>query len=135
MFSGGYLQVAYTLTGENRAYDKRLGTLAREYFGNDGPYEKAFLVRDADGHLCWGLGAWEIAARYSYLTLNDGTGINRIQGGDMDGVTLGLNWYLNNNLNVMFDYVYDNRYDMNTVGSVTPSGHVHGLGARVQFQF
>ena len=29
MFNGGYIQVAYTLTGENRAYDKRLGTLAR----------------------------------------------------------------------------------------------------------
>ena len=58
-------QVAYTLTGENRAYDKRLGTLAREYFGHPGPYEKAFLVRDENGRLCWGMGAWELAARYS----------------------------------------------------------------------
>ena len=36
---------------------------------------------------------------------------------------MGLNWYVNNNLNVMFDYVYDYRYDMNTVGPRTPSGH------------
>ena len=27
VFNGGYLQLAYTLTGENRAYDRRLGTL------------------------------------------------------------------------------------------------------------
>ena len=37
MFNGGYVQLAYTLTGENRAYDKRGGTLARYYFGNQGP--------------------------------------------------------------------------------------------------
>ena len=43
VFNGGYLQVAYTLTGENRAYDKRLGTLAREYFGKEGPYTNAWL--------------------------------------------------------------------------------------------
>ena len=61
MFNGGYLQVAYTLTGENRAYDKKYGTLSRYYFGGQGPYENAFLVRDADGNLCSGQGAWEIA--------------------------------------------------------------------------
>ena len=54
MFNGGYIQLAYTLTGENRAYDKRGGTLAREYFGKQGPYENAWVVRDEDGHLCWG---------------------------------------------------------------------------------
>ena len=40
MFNGGYIQLAYTLTGENRAYDKRIGTLAREYFGKPGPARK-----------------------------------------------------------------------------------------------
>ena len=30
----------------------------------------------------------------------------------MDGVTVALNWYVNNNLNVMFDWAYDNRYDL-----------------------
>ena len=54
MFNGGYIQLAYMLTGENRAYDKRLGTLAREYFGKQGPYEDAWVVRDEDGRLCWG---------------------------------------------------------------------------------
>ena len=40
MFNGGYVQVAYTLTGENRAYDKRIGTLAREYFGKQRPVQQ-----------------------------------------------------------------------------------------------
>jgi phosphate-selective porin len=138
LFNGGYVQLAYTLTGENRAYDKRGGTLAREYFGKQGPYENAWIVRDADGHFCWGKGAWEIAARYSYVNLNSGTGLDRIQGGIMDGVTLGLNWYVNNNLNVMFDWVYDNRYDLpvgNTAATTTIPGRTTGVGARVQFQF
>jgi phosphate-selective porin OprO/OprP len=132
MFNGGYVQLAYTLTGENRAYDKRLGTLAREYFGKQGPFENAWIVRDDCGNLCWGLGAWEIAARYSYVNLNSGSGLNRIQGGAMDGISLGLNWYMNTNLNVMFDWAYDNRYDL-PVGTVP--GYTSGFGARVQFQF
>jgi phosphate-selective porin OprO/OprP len=142
VFSGGYLQVAYTLTGENRAYDKRIGTLAREYFGHQGGYEKAFLVRDENGRLCWGMGAWEVAARLGYVNLNDGAGFDRINGGDMTSLTLGLNWYVNNNLNVMFDYIYDYRYDIgpvtNPAGAVTTvvgPGHVQGIGTRVQFQF
>ena len=40
VFNGGYVQLAYTLTGENRAYDRRMGTLAREYYGKPGPYEQ-----------------------------------------------------------------------------------------------
>jgi phosphate-selective porin OprO/OprP len=133
VFNGGYAQVAYTLTGENRAYDKHLGTLARQYFGHAGPYENAYLVDDDEGHLCWGLGAWEIAARYSYTDLNDvGTGGTFIQGGQMEGFSLALNWYVNTNLNVMFDWAHDRRYDL-PVG--TNYGSTDGYGVRVQFQF
>lgn len=131
-FHGGYVQLAYTLTGENRAYDKRGGTLAREYFGKRGPFNNAWFVRDEDGNLIWNWGAWEVAARYSYVNLNDGVGASRIEGGAMDGVALGLNWYLNNNLNVNFDWAYNTRYDM---PQGTSAGHTNGFGTRVQFQF
>jgi phosphate-selective porin OprO/OprP len=133
MFSGGYVQVAYTLTGETRAYDKRIGTLAREYFGHEGPLSKAYVTRDSNGNIIGSWGAWEVAARYSYVDLNDGTNAaTRVQGGCMDGVTLALNWYLNNNLNVMFDYVLNDRYAV-PVGTIP--GWTEGFGARVQFQF
>jgi phosphate-selective porin OprO/OprP len=130
-FDGGYIQLAYTLTGENRTYDRARGTLARPYF-NGGPFTPAWLVRDEDGCLNCGWGAWEIAARYSYLNLNDGHGLNRIQGGRMDGLSLGLNWYMNANVTCMFDYVYDRRYDLPT-GTIP--GHTEGLGMRVQLSF
>ena len=112
MFNGGYVQVAYTLTGENRAYDKKSGCLSRYYFGTQGPYENAFLVRDEAGGLCWGRGAWEVAARYSYIDLNSGIGTTAIQGGIMDGFGIALNWYMNTNLTVNTEWVWDNRYDL-----------------------
>ena len=55
------------------------------------------------------------------MNLNDGTGANRIEGGDMNGVTLALNWYLNNNMNIMFDWAYDHRY--NSADRVVPGTH------------
>ncbi|MGA2616245.1 MAG: porin [Thermoguttaceae bacterium] len=132
VFSGGYLQLAYTLTGENRAYDRKYGTLAREYFGKSGPFANAWITRDANGNIISSWGAWEIALRYSYLDLNDGSGTTRIQGGEMQGLAVGLNWYLNNNMNVNFDYAYDYRYNL---PAGVFAGSVDGFGCRVQFQF
>jgi phosphate-selective porin OprO/OprP len=131
-FSGGYIQLAYTLTGENRSYDKRLGRLDTYYFGRQGPFSNAWFVKDENGGMNVGLGAWEIAARYSFTDLNYGSGLNRIQGGEMDGWTFGLNWYANTNVKLQFDYVYDHRYDLAT-GSVP--GYVSGLGIRMQFMY
>ena len=132
VFSGGYFQVAYTLTGENRAYDRKGGTLAREYYGKSGPTSNAYWVRDADDRLHYGTGAWEVAARYNYVDLNDGAGDNRIVGGRFSGITLGLNWYLNTNFNVMLDWVYDQRDE---VPSDSAKGWVSGIGTEIQFQF
>jgi phosphate-selective porin OprO/OprP len=92
------------------------------------PYTPFFGVRGEDGQTHWGPGAWEVAVRYSHLDLNSG-GIN---GGIEDGVTLGLNWYLNTNLKIQFDYLHNNRYDL-PAGAIP--GNVDGLGIRTQFFF
>jgi phosphate-selective porin OprO/OprP len=131
-FNGGYAQLAYTLTGESRAYEKRLGRLSQYYFGPQGPFNNAWAVRGDDGRYCFNWGAWEIAARYSYVNLNDGVGLNRIQGGTLDGLTLGLNWYLNTNLRFQFDYVYNQRSDL-PPGAI--AGSTRGLGLRMQFMY
>ena len=135
MFNGGYVQVAYTLTGENRAYDKKSGCLSRYYFGTQGPYENAFLVRDVNGGLCWGRGAWEVAARYTYTDLNSGVGNTAVQGGIMEGFGLALNWYFNTNLTVNTEWVWDNRYDQPTTGVAAIPGAVSAFGTRVQYSF
>ena len=70
MFNGGYVQVAYTLTGENRAYDKKAGALSRYYFGNQGPYEKRSSsgMRPAACAGAGGLGKLPLATRIPIST-------------------------------------------------------------------
>lgn len=139
VFDGGYLQVAYTLTGESRAYDKKAGTFSRYYFGTQGPKENAFLVRDDNGHIFGGWGAWEVACRYSYVNLNSQTGPAFVNGGMMQGVSLGLNWYLNTNLTVNTEWVYNSRYDLpgngTNPGNTTVVGDSSGFGTRMQLSF
>ena len=56
----------------------------------------------------------------------------------MTSLSLGVNWYVNNNLNVMFDYVLDYRYGLASGGTPATTsypGGTDGLGIRVQFQF
>ena len=101
VFNGGYLQAAYMLTGENRAYDKKSGGLSRYYLGGQGPYENAFLVRDEDGGFC--SRPWRLGTCLSLLVYRPQLRFRRagfVNGGIMQGVSLGLNWYLNTNLTV-----------------------------------
>lgn len=89
-FSGYYVFASYFLTGEHRNY--KLGSAQFDRV----KVKKNFL---ADGG---GLGAWEIAARYSSLDLDD----SAINGGELWDATAGINWYLNPNTRLMFNYVH-----------------------------
>lgn len=95
-FQGAYAYVTYFLTGENRTYDKQRGTMDRVY-----PYENFFRVRTNDG-TATGLGAWEVAARWSYIDLNN----HNIQGGQLNNLTFALNWHLNPYTRVKWEYIY-----------------------------
>jgi phosphate-selective porin OprO and OprP len=54
-----------------------------------------------------GWGAWEIAARYSTMDLNNLIGTTTgVAGGRQNVVTVGLNWYANSNVRLMFDYLH-----------------------------
>jgi phosphate-selective porin OprO and OprP len=128
MFGGGYIQVSYFLTGENRTYDRRLGRLGSTYIAN--PFTPFWAVRGEDGRLSWGPGAWEVAARYSITDLNTSDGAFR--GGKEDGLEMGLNWYLNTNLKVQFEYLHNDRFDL---GKGVLPGNVNALGIRTQFFF
>lgn len=48
----------------------------------------------------------ELALRYDYLNLN--SGFDKIMGGAGEGITLGLNFYANNNVKFMINYAYLN---------------------------
>lgn len=88
-FPGAYVQVAYVLTGEHHPYNRRQGVFTRivpaENFGTRA-----------------GCGAWEAAARWSYLDLNDAN----ITGGRLQDLTFGLNWTLNPHTRIQLNYIH-----------------------------
>ncbi len=123
-YHGGYIQILRFLTGEHDHYSKKTG-----FFERVVPNENAFLVRDADGCLCHGRGAWQIGARYNYLDLND-AGIN---GGVLHDMTYGLNWFLNPNMKMQFNYSATYR-DAALAGDLG-DGWIHGWGIRLAHDF
>lgn len=91
---GAYAQVGYFLTGEHRPYDRKTGTIDRVI-------PKSNLTF-AGTNCNPGLGAWEVAARYSYLDLSD----SGIRGGTISDFTAGVNWYWNPYTKMVFNYVH-----------------------------
>ena len=80
-----------------------------------------------------------LIGRYSYLDLND-KGIN---GGIINEGTIGLNWFLNANSKIQFNYdlAYRDatRYNANgsvpTGGLTARDGLIQGFGTRLAFDF
>ena len=120
-FHGGYVYVAYFLTGDYQPIDRQLGVLAKVH-----PI-KSFSF--ANG-CCGGWGAWQVASRISYADLTD----EDILGGRETNATLGLNWWFNPNARFMVNYVIGNIADHKPVGGFT-GGHFTGLAMRVQIDF
>lgn len=131
-YGGGYVEVAYFLTGESRGYDRKYHVPTRQPC-----YENAFCVDGEEGvHVGWG--AWQILARYEYLNLNS-QGVN---GGIINGGTWGVNWYLNPNSKIQVNYTLAHRdateYKDGEVapnGNSIRNGYLQGLGARFAFDF
>jgi phosphate-selective porin OprO/OprP len=94
-FQGGYAEAAYVLTGESRPYNPGSAS-----YGGIAPANPFSLSGG-------GWGAWEIAARYSTIDLNDQIATaSGVAGGRQTIYTLALNWYLNRNVRLMFDYLH-----------------------------
>ena len=116
---GYYVFASYFLTGEIRPYDTSVAA-----FGRVKPYENFWFVQTADGN-CLGRGAWELAARFSNVDLD---GAN---GGNMDQVTLGVNWYWNPNMRWMFNYIWTDR----EISLPQQSGELSTFAMRASFDF
>jgi phosphate-selective porin OprO/OprP len=92
LFWGTYVQAGYQLFGSPcRTYSKKTGS-----FGATKVDKPLF----GDG--CCGRGAWELAARASYVDLDDGDK----QGGTATDFAVGVNYFLNSNTRVMVDWVW-----------------------------
>ncbi len=88
-FDGFYAYGSWFITGESRAYKADKGV-----FDMVVP-KQSFTLKNG------GAGAWEVALRYSSLDLND----EDILGGDVDDLTVGLNWYISQYVRLSANYV------------------------------
>ena len=84
-FKGWYLQAGYLLFGGRQRYD-----------ANGGKYTKVERGRK------WG--DIELCGRYEFCDLNDGA----VFGGSAEAYTLGLNYYVNNNVKMQLNYQFNN---------------------------
>jgi phosphate-selective porin OprO/OprP len=78
-----------------------------------------------------GIGAVELALRYSTLDLND----EAIKGGKENDWTFGINWYLTPNTRFMFNYVRANVEDRNSDGVIISDGDADIFQTRFQIDF
>jgi phosphate-selective porin OprO/OprP len=128
-FGGWYLQGAWTLTGERRAWSSANGG-----FNGIRPAKPFALHGD-------GWGAFEVGARYSELDLNDHEGaagsaapLGGIRGGQQKITTVGLNWYPNSVVRFLVDYQWGKVDRLNTAGAPINSD-LNVLSFRSQFAF
>ncbi|MCC5849832.1 MAG: hypothetical protein JJU29_17235 [Verrucomicrobia bacterium] len=88
-FQGYYLYASCFLTGERRRFTPQTASLGRVLPQRD------FLPAEN------GFGAWELAARYAELDLND----DPVAGGRLQSLTLGVNLYLTPNARISWNWV------------------------------
>ena len=104
-FDGWHVQGSYVLTGESRGY-------STGGFGGVTPAGQR--------------GAWELAARYSVMDLDD----SGFTGGEQKNLTLGVNYYRTSNLRFMANVVFADVEYANA-----PDDRPTLFGARAQYSF
>ncbi len=124
-FHGGYFQASYFLTGEHSPIERTKGVIGRVK-----PFENFFVVDRMSGGTGWGLGAWQVAARYSFLDLTDGA----VTGGEGGTFTAGLNWWWTPYSRMQFNYLYGQIDNRGPIGGFS-SGNFHAIGTRWMVDF
>ncbi len=124
-FDGGYAQVGYVLTGETRTYNP-----ATASYGGIVPAHPFSLTAG-------GWGAWELGGRISTMDLNDQLATaNGVAGGRQTVYTVGLNWYINGNVRLMFNYLHgDIAKQLSATNSGDAGADFDAIAMRTQIAF
>jgi phosphate-selective porin OprO/OprP len=112
-FDGVYASVSYFLTGESRPYNRQNGRFARVIPHQNFDWGKG------------GWGAWEVAARASYVTLNSAD----VHGGRLSMLMTGVNWYVHSHVKWRFEY------GLGHVADRQPEGNINVLQTRMEVDF
>lgn len=118
-YRGWYVEGSWFLTGETRPY-------------KNGAFDRVKVLNPVfeGGH-----GAWQLAARYDVLNLGDNATLipTCTMCGEQKTWQLGVNWYLNDNARLMFNYNQSDIGGGNIAGSNRNDGAtIKGFGARAQ---
>jgi phosphate-selective porin OprO and OprP len=115
-FGGYYVEASWFATGERRRYAP----------GNAAFQAPRAPLMPFDGRGGWG--AWELALRYSHTDLNYREGVRAtaadpvsLRGGEQSILGAGLNWYLNPNVKLMFNYLRVDVDRLNPAGIDDPT--------------
>jgi phosphate-selective porin OprO/OprP len=112
-FDGVYASASWFLTGESRPYDRTEGM-----FGRVIPKRNFEFGRG-------GWGAWEVAARYSFVNLDSAD----VRGGRLAMLMVGVNWYLHPHVKWRFDC------GSGQVSGRSPEGNLTLFETRVEVDF
>ncbi len=141
-FDGGYIEASWALTGEHRNYNPVAGGYSGIIPAHPfAPWDDRF-----------GPGAFELAGRFSTVSLNDHFtpgfspgGTNAVGGGKQTVYAVGLNWYPNANIRFLFDYLHgsiDKRFSTAAGGGIAGTrlgtavgGDFDAAVLRTQFAF
>jgi phosphate-selective porin OprO/OprP len=111
-FGAYYLQGSWIITGESHRYNMSTASYQSP---------RPLLPFTATG----GVGAWELALRYSHADLNYHEGLaglappaDGVRGGRQDIWTFGLNWYVNANLRFLLNLLH---VDVDRLNPASPS--------------
>ena len=135
-YYGAYVYGSYFLTGEHRGYDPFLARFERVR-----PLENFWIVDTPEGQ-CIGSGAWEVAARWSWVDYSGGLGVPAataapaaFPAGSLSGVqndfTFGVNWYWNPHARMTLNYIH--AFNSYTVTPGTPDAGILALRWQVDF--
>jgi phosphate-selective porin OprO/OprP len=126
-FNGGYVEGAWVLTGEPIPYDSERAAWGKPKVADPFSF--------ADG----GIGAWEIAARYSTVDLNSNVipGLSQsvtggVYGGQQQITALALSWYPNDWLRFMLQFQYVDVNKLNPAGTLQIGQKFETIAGRVQ---
>jgi len=112
-FEGTYASASWFLTGESRPYDRQNGCFSRVIPRKNFDWGKG------------GWGAWEVAARYSFVNLDSAD----VHGGRLSMLMTGVNWYLHSHVKCRFEY------GCGRVAGRQPEGNLNVFQTRMEVDF
>ena len=133
-FNGGYVEAGWNITGEPFRYNVGSAAFARP------KVDDPFIINE--NGFSPGVGAWQLAARWSVMNLNSSVtpGVSQSKTGGIFGgyqqiFGAALSWYPNDWIRFEMQFQYSMVDKLNSLGTVQIGQHFQTLSGRMQVAF